>query len=105
MSEQPYTRITLQSTTSYYSELETVEYSCLEVEVIRQLQDAGVIKGIEVSGEERRYSEEDLAVLRRARRLHKDLDINLEGIEIILRLHARLEAMQRELEHYRRKTR
>jgi MerR family transcriptional regulator/heat shock protein HspR len=105
MDEKQYTRIIIQSSqqTAYYSEQETAEYSRLEVQVIRQLHDAGVIEGITVAGEEPRYSEEEIAVLRRARRLHDELGINLEGVEVILRLQARLEALQRELEHYRKR--
>ena len=101
MSEHP--RIIIQSSqhTAYYSEQETAEYTRLEVQFIRQLHDAGVIEGIIVADEEPRYSEEELALLRRARRLHHDLGINLEGIEVILRLYARLEALQLELEQYR----
>ena len=45
-----------------------------------------------------RYREEDIAQLRRIRRLHSDLGVNLAGIEVILRLSVRLEALQRELE-------
>jgi len=105
MDENKNARIIIQSSqrTSYYSEQETAEYARLEVQFIRQLHEAGVIKGITVAGEEPRYSEEELALLRRARRLHHDLDINLEGVEVILRLFARLEALQRELEDIRRR--
>ena len=105
MDEHQHTRIIIQSSqhTSYYSEQETAEYSRLEVQLIRQLHSAGVIESINVAGEEPRYSDEQLALLRRARRLHEDLDINLEGVEVILRLYARLEALQRELEQYRRR--
>lgn len=106
MSEQPYTRIILRSnsTTSYYSEQEASEFCRLEVQVIRQMRDVGVIQGIEVAGEGQRYSDEELALLRRVRRLYHDLGINIEGVEVILRLYARLEALQRELEQYRRET-
>ena len=41
--------------------------------------------------------DEDIAQLRRIRRLHHDLGVNLAGIEVILRLTARLAALQREL--------
>jgi hypothetical protein len=104
MNENKSTRIIIQSSqyTAYYSEQETAEYSHLEVQVIRQLHDAGVIEGISLAGEEPRYSEEEITVLRRARRLYEELDINLEGVEVILRLYARLEALQRELEQYKR---
>ena len=105
MPEQPeqYTHIILQNSyaTSYYSEQEAAHYSHLEIQEIRYLTNAGVLSNGEVVGEARRYSEEDIALLRRAHRLYHDLDINLEGIEVILRLSARLEALQRELEHYR----
>jgi DNA-binding transcriptional MerR regulator len=104
MSEQQYTRIVLHSnrTTSYHSEQETAEFCRLEVQVIRQLRDAGVIRGVDVAGEGQRYSDDELALLRRVRRLHHDLGINIEGVEVILRLYAQLEALQRELEQYRR---
>src|ERR1700680_3020587 len=99
MAEYQYTRITIQSeqSTIYYSEQETAEYCQLEVQMIRRLQAAGLVEGIDISGEERRYTEEDIAQLRRIRRLHRDLGVNLAGIEVILRLTARLEASQREL--------
>lgn len=105
MDEKQTIRIILQSSqhTAYYSEQESAEYSRLEVQVIRQLHDAGVIEGISVADEEPRYSEEEIALLRRARRLQDDLGINLEGVEVILRLQARLEALQRELEQYRKR--
>jgi len=99
MDEQQYTRIILQGSRSitYYSERETAEYCQMEVQMLRRLQSVGLIQGIEISGEERRYSDQDITQLRRIRRLHRDLGINLAGIEIILRLSARLEALQREL--------
>ena len=105
MDENKSTRIIIQSSqyATYYSEQETAEYSRLEVQVIRQLHDAGVIEGISIAGEEPRYSDEEIAVLRRARRLQDELGINLEGVEVILRLYARLEALQRELEQLRKK--
>ncbi|MBV8694349.1 MAG: MerR family transcriptional regulator [Chloroflexi bacterium] len=87
--------------TSYYSEQEIVEYSRLEVQVVRHLCDVGVVGGINVASEERRYSDEDLAQLRRVRRLYEDMGVNLEGIEIIMRLAARVEALQGELAAYK----
>ncbi len=103
MSEQQFTRITLSTTRSYYSEQETADYCRLEVQVLRQLSESGVIAGIQVVGEEVRYSDEDLALLRRARRMYEDLGVNLEGIEIILRLLVRLDALQRELDNAKKR--
>jgi DNA-binding transcriptional MerR regulator len=103
MHEQRYTRIIIKNgdTMSYYSEEKTSEYSRVETHIIRQLRDAGVIGTIDVVGEEPRYSDKDITVLRRARRLHSDLGINMEGVEVILRLYARLEALQQELMTYK----
>jgi len=99
MAEYQYTRITIHNdqSTTYYSEQETAEYCQLEVRMIRRLQAAGLVEGIAISDEERRYRDEDIAQLRRIRRLHRDLGVNLAGIEVILRLIARLEELQREL--------
>ncbi len=104
MDEQEYHRITIHNShaISYYSEQETAEYCQLEIQVIRQLTTVGVIKGTAIVGEEQRYNNEDIALLRRARRLLQDLNINLEGVEVILRLSARVEELQRELEQYKR---
>ncbi len=98
-----YIRITLQNSriTSYYSEQETSEYSRLEMQAIRFLTDAGVISGINVAGEGHRYSDDDIALLRRVRRMSHDLGINLEGIEVILRLLSRIEALQYEQRQYK----
>ncbi len=82
--------------TTYYSEQETAEYSQIEVQMLRRLHHVGLIHGIEVADEEPRYSDVDVALLRRIRRLHRDLGINLAGIEVILRLSARIEELQRE---------
>ena len=102
MSEQRFTRITISNTRSYYSEQEAADYCRLEVQVLRQLSESGVIPGMLVVGEEVRYSDEDILLLRRARRLYEDLGVNLEGIEIILRLLVRLDALQRELDNYKK---
>ncbi|TMC13942.1 MAG: MerR family transcriptional regulator [Chloroflexi bacterium] len=96
-------RIILQHshTTTYYTEQETIAACQIEVQVLQQLCDAGVIQGIEDVGGERRYSTEDIVQLRRAHRLQHDLGVNVEGIEVILHLLRRVESLQHELEGYR----
>ncbi len=105
MNESRYTRIIMHNSqgTTYYSEQETAEHSQIEVQMLRRLRHVGLIQGMEVAGEELRYSDEDIALLRRIRRLHHDLNVNLAGIEVILRLTAHIEALQRELEQAKRK--
>lgn len=104
MNESRYTRIVIQNNqgTTYYSEQETAEYSQVEVQMLRRLRYVGLIQGIEITGEEPRYSDEDVVLLRRIRRLHRDLGINLAGIDVVLRLSAQIEALQRELENMKK---
>jgi DNA-binding transcriptional MerR regulator len=82
---------------SFYTEPEIAEYSRLEIQVIRQLAKDEVISTIGLAGEERCYAPASLAPLRRARRLYQDLGVNLEGVEIILRLITHIEMLQQEL--------
>ena len=104
MNESRYTRIVIQNNqgTTYYSEQETADYSQVEVQMLRRLRHVGLIQGVEVTGEEPRYSDEDVVLLRRIRRLHRDLGINLAGIDVVLRLSAQIDALQRELEQARK---
>jgi MerR family transcriptional regulator/heat shock protein HspR len=99
MNERHVTHIILQQyrTSSSYSERETAEASHLGIGAIRYLHTIGLIEGIDTGGE-LRYSEEDIIQLRRIRRLQHDLGINLAGIEVILHLLERLDAIHQELE-------
>lgn len=86
---------------AYYSEQETAQFCHLELHVIHYLAEAGVISGVQAVGDEqRRYNDADLALLRRVRRLYQDLGVNLEGVEIILRLASHIESLQREIARY-----
>jgi MerR family transcriptional regulator, heat shock protein HspR len=104
MAETRYTRIIISSSrpTAYYTEQETAQYSHLDIATIRQLQSEGFVQGVEVAGEGIRYSDQDIAILRRIRRLQEDLGINLEGVEVVLRLLADLQALREELGRNRR---
>jgi DNA-binding transcriptional MerR regulator len=104
MSDQLNHRVPSQSRLiAYYSEQETAAYCRLELQVVRQLTAAGVINGVQVVGEEQcYYAAADLSLLRRARRLSQDLGVNLEGIEIILRLAAHIDRLQQEVAQYQR---
>ncbi|HTI13743.1 MAG TPA: chaperone modulator CbpM [Dictyobacter sp.] len=115
MSEQNSSQVihlilTEQQRTSFYSSSEVIACSHVDRELIQALTDAGLIgcRHIDVSeegahaengengAEQQRYRPEDLLILRRVRRLQQELGINPAGIEIILRLTARLEALQQE---------
>src|SRR5260370_40358516 len=104
MTERQYSRIVIQRThpVKHYSEEETARYSNMDVDAIHRLRSAGLVDGLEVIGGERRYSQEEVELLRRIRRLRRGLGVNLAGVEVILRLSARLEALQRELDKYKK---
>jgi DNA-binding transcriptional MerR regulator len=104
MNEQHVTHIVLQQyrSSSSYSERQTSAASHLGIGALRHLRAVGLIEGEEIGGE-LRYSEEEVTQLRRIRRLQRDLGINLEGVEVIVSLLKRIEALQIELEHERNK--
>jgi MerR family transcriptional regulator, heat shock protein HspR len=103
MDNNQYTRIFIgeSRSASYYSEQEMAESCQIDVQMIRRLRVVGLIEGITLAGGEQRYSEEDIAELRRIRRLHRDLGVNLAGIQVILHLRSRLQALEQELEQYK----
>jgi MerR family transcriptional regulator, heat shock protein HspR len=99
------TRIAFQQyrSSSSYSEREAAAASHLGIGALRHLHAMGLIEGKEAGGE-LRYSEEEVIQLRLIRRLQRDLSINLAGVEVILRLLKRLEAVYQELEQERNQT-
>jgi MerR family transcriptional regulator/heat shock protein HspR len=102
MDEQHINHIVLHQhhTSPSYSERETAGVCHLTISTIRHLHTLGLIEGEETTSG-LRYSEEEISQLRRIRRLRHDLGINLAGVEVILHLLKRLEAVRRELEQER----
>jgi DNA-binding transcriptional MerR regulator len=98
MDEQRTVHIFIQQSqaTKYYSAQEIADVSHLNIQMVQQMYADGLLEGVEIVGEERRYSEEDVALLRRLYRLQHDLGVNQEGAEIIVRLLKRLELLRRE---------
>ncbi|HET8846293.1 MAG TPA: chaperone modulator CbpM [Ktedonobacteraceae bacterium] len=98
MDKPSITSISLQQhqPSSLYSEQETIAACHLNIGVLRRLRMRGLVVGQETDGE-LQYSEEEVARLRRIRRLQNDLGINLAGVEVILHLLALLEAAHQEL--------
>ncbi len=90
------------SAASSYNEQEAMLASHLGSGALHHFRASGLITGADMGGEWR-YSGEEIAQLRRIRRLQHDLGVNLAGVEVILHLLEHLEAVQRELEQERRK--
>ena len=105
MDEHHVTRIVIQQyrSSASYNERETAEACHLNPGAIRHIRTLGLIEGDE-SGEELRYSEEEVSQLRRIRRLQYNLGVNLAGAEVIVRLLKRIEGLRFELEQERNRT-
>ena len=74
----------------------------LEISFIHSLKDHGMIETVFVDQSLCFYAEE-LPRVEQIVRLHRDLDINLEGIEVINDLLQRIEEMQNEITRLRKK--
>jgi chaperone modulatory protein CbpM len=74
----------------------------LEISFIHSLKDHGMIETVFVD-QSLCISIEELPRLEQIVRLHRDLDINLEGIEVINDLLERIEEMQTEITRLRKR--
>ena len=65
---------------------------------LRYYEKIGIIEPHRSRGNVRLYSDRDIALLHRIKTLVDDMGVNLPGVEVILRMVARVEEMQKELE-------
>jgi MerR family transcriptional regulator/heat shock protein HspR len=65
---------------------------------LRYYEKVGIIEPRRSRGNVRLYSDRDIALLQRVKRLVDDMGVNLPGVEVILRMMERVEEMQKELE-------
>lgn len=77
------------------------ELADMHPQTLRQYDRLGLVSPQRTPGRGRRYSLHDVALLREIQRLSQDEGINLAGIKRILRLEARVEALEREVEMLR----
>ncbi len=78
------------------------ETTSVEPEFIDRLLDYGLIKHIE-RGNQPAIHETELPIIERMARLHYDLDINLEGLQVIAHMREKMLQMQDELKNLERK--
>lgn len=74
----------------------------MHAQTLRQYERVGLIEPKRSRGNIRLYSRADLARLRHVQRLMADLGVNLAGVEVILRMNERMQAMEAEMELLRR---
>src|SRR5690625_6766150 len=72
------------------------ELADMHPQTLRQYDRLGLVSPQRTPGRGRRYSLHDVAVLREIQRLSQDEGINLAGIKRILRLEARVDALERD---------
>src|SRR5947208_7152717 len=73
----------------------------MHAQTLRQYERVGLVEPKRTRGNIRMYSPADVARLRTVQRLMTDLGVNLAGVEVILQMRERMEAMERELERVR----
>ncbi|HQQ94968.1 MAG TPA: chaperone modulator CbpM [Bacteroidia bacterium] len=84
----------------YISVKELCRHYAIEYSFVSQLSEHGLIELIEV-GEQSAIRMERLGEFERHLRMHYELDINFEGLEVIAHLLEKLDSMQSELHHLR----
>jgi MerR family transcriptional regulator, heat shock protein HspR len=74
----------------------------MHAQTLRQYERVGLVEPKRTRGNIRMYSPADVARLRTVQRLMTDLGVNLAGVEVILQMRERMEAIEQELERVRR---
>jgi MerR family transcriptional regulator/heat shock protein HspR len=69
-----------------------------QTHTLRYYEKVGIIEPRRSRGNVRLYSDRDIALLQRVKRLVDDMGVNLPGVEVILHMMERVEEMQKELE-------
>src|SRR5579862_3370896 len=69
-------------------------------QTLRLYEREGLLKPSRSDGNTRLYTEEDLVRLEVILHLTRDLGVNLAGVEIILNMRAKMEAMQDQIEQF-----
>ncbi len=69
-------------------------------QTLRLYEREGLLKPSRTEGNTRLYSEDDLERLETILSLTRDLGVNLAGVEIILNMRTKIEAMQREVNEF-----
>ena len=74
----------------------------MHAQTLRQYERVGLVEPKRSGGNIRLYSRADVERLRQVQRLVNDLGVNLAGVEVILRMNEKLQAMEQEMEAMRR---
>ena len=73
----------------------------MHAQTLRTYERIGLVEPKRTRGNIRMYSQADVARLRQVQRLINDLGVNLAGVEVILRMGEKMQAMEAELQQLR----
>jgi MerR family transcriptional regulator/heat shock protein HspR len=74
----------------------------MHAQTLRQYERIGLVEPQRTRGNIRMYSRADVERLRQVQRLINDLGVNLAGVDVILRMSERMQAMEAEMQALRR---
>ncbi len=70
----------------------------VQTHTLRYYERIGILEPSRSSGNIRLYSESDIAYVRQLKKLMDDLGVNLAGVEVIMRMAKRMDAMRSRIE-------
>jgi MerR family transcriptional regulator/heat shock protein HspR len=85
---------------AYYMISAVAQKYNIHPQTLRLYEREGLLKPSRTEGNTRLYSEEDLEQLETILSLTRDLGVNLAGVEIILNMRRKMEAMQSEVNEF-----
>ena len=85
---------------AYYMISAVAQKYNIHPQTLRLYEREGLLKPSRTEGNTRLYSDEDLEQLETILSLTRDLGVNLAGVEIILNMREKMDAMQREFERF-----
>ena len=85
---------------AYYMISAVSQKYSIHPQTLRLYEREGLLKPSRTDGNTRLYSEEDLEQLETILSLTRDLGVNLAGVEIILNMRRKIEAMQHEVNEF-----
>ena len=85
---------------AYYMISAVAQKYNIHPQTLRLYEREGLLKPSRTDGNTRLYSEEDLEQLETILALTRDLGVNLAGVEIILNMREKMDAMHREFERF-----
>jgi MerR family transcriptional regulator/heat shock protein HspR len=91
---------TKRSGKAYYMISAVAQKYNIHPQTLRLYEREGLLKPSRTEGNTRLYSDEDLERLETILSLTRDLGVNLAGVEIILNMRAKIEAMQLEVNEF-----